>query len=91
MITAPTLTPAQAEQSTALDAIKELLEAHFREAEDSADDDGKFSIAFKVTFNRSHTPTKLKVTLRISTAITDEIETSIPDPNQPELPLAQGV
>jgi hypothetical protein len=85
MITAPTLMPAQAEQSTALDAIRELLEAHFREAEDSADEDGKFSIAFKATFDRSHTPTKLKVTLRISTAITDEIETSIPDLNQPEL------
>lgn len=78
---------APAEQSAALDAIKELLEAHFREAEDSADEDGKFSIAFKVTFNRSHTPTKLKITSRISTAITDEIETSIPDPNQPELGL----
>jgi len=88
MTTAPALTPAQAERSTALDAIKELLEAHFREAEDSADEDGKFSIAFKVTFNRSFSPTKLKVTSRISTAITDEIETSIPDPNQPSLPLA---
>ena len=84
MNTAPA---AQAEQSAALDAIRELLEAHFREAEDSADDDGKFSIAFKVTFNRSHSPTKLKITSRISTAITDEIETSIPDPNQPELGL----
>ena len=85
MNTAPA---AQAERSAALDAIRELLEAHFREAEDSADDDGKFSIAFKVTFTRSHSPTKLKITSRISTAITDEIETSIADPNQPELGFA---
>ena len=85
MNTAPA---AQAERAAALDAIRELLEAHFREAEDSADDDGKFSIAFKVTFNRSHSPTKLKITSRISTAITDEIETSIADPNQPELGFA---
>ena len=85
MNTAPA---AQAERSAALDAIRELLAAHFREAEDSADDDGKFSIAFKVTLNRSHSPTKLKITSRISTAITDEIETSIADPNQPELGFA---
>ncbi len=78
---------APAEQSAALDAIQSLIEAHFREAEDSADEDGKFSIAFKVTFNRSHSPTKLKVASRISTAITDEIETSIPDQSQPELEL----
>ncbi len=57
---------AQAEQSTALDAIRELLDAHFREAEDSADDDGKFSISFKATFDRSNSPTKLKVASRIN-------------------------
>jgi hypothetical protein len=85
MTTAPT--PSQAEQSTTLDAIRELLEAHFREAEDSADDDGKFSISFKATFDRSHSPTKLKVTSRINRTLTDEVETSVADPNQPELGL----
>jgi hypothetical protein len=80
--------PAQAEQSAALEAIKELLEAHFREAEDSADDDGRFSISFKATFDRSHSPTKLKVTSRINRTLTDELETSVADPNQPDLPLA---
>ena len=91
MITAPKLTPAQAEQSTALDAIKELLEAQFREAEDSADDDGKFSISFKATFDRSHSPTMLKVVSRINRTLTDEVETSVTDPNQPELGLAPDV
>ncbi|MFZ4780531.1 MAG: hypothetical protein ACOYM3_34700 [Terrimicrobiaceae bacterium] len=73
------------EQKAAIDAITELLTAHYSEAVDSADEDGKFGIGFKVTFDRSHSPTKLKVTSRISKSLTDEIETSVPDPNQPEL------
>jgi len=77
--------PADSEQKAALDAIAELLTTHYSEAEDSADEDGKFSIGFKVTFDRSHSPTKLKVTSRISKSLTDEIETSVPDPNQPDL------
>ena len=77
--------PADSEQKAALDAIAELLTTHYSEAEDSADEDGKFSIGFKATFDRSHSPTKLKVTSRISKSLTDEIETSVPDPNQPEL------
>ena len=76
---------ADSEQNCAIAAITELLTAHHAEAVDAADDDGKFSIGFKVTFDRSHSPTKLKVTSRISKSLTDEIETSIPDPNQPEL------
>ena len=47
---------AEAEKQAALDAVKELLEAHFREAEDAADEDGKFSLGFRVTFDRSHSP-----------------------------------
>ena len=43
------------------------------------------SIAF--TFDRSHSPTKLKVTCRVSKITTDEIETSVDDPNQAKLPL----
>ena len=77
--------PADSEQKAALDAIAELLTAHYSEAVDSADEDGKFGIGFKVTFDRSHSPTKLKVTSRISKSLTDEIETSVPDPSQPEL------
>ena len=80
-----TTLPADSEQQTALAAITELLTAHYSEAVDSADEDGKFGIGFKVTFDRSHSPTKLKVTSRISKSLTDEIETSVPDPNQPDL------
>jgi len=75
------------ETTAALDAIRELLDTHFREAEDSADEDGKFSLSFRVTFDRSHSPTKLKVTCRVAKVTTDEIECSIDDPNQPKLPL----
>ena len=77
--------PADTEQKAAIDAITELLTAHYSEAVNSADEDGKFGIGFKVTFDRSHSPTKLKVTSRISKSLTDEIETSVPDPSQPEL------
>lgn len=84
------MTPAQTEahQSSALEAIKELLEANFLEAEKSADDDGKFAISFRVAFDRSHPQTMLKVTSRVSHAVTDEIELRVGDPNQPELQLA---
>ena len=76
---------AQAEKDAALSAIRELLDEYFREAEDSADEDGKFSLGFRATFNRSHSPTKLKVTCRLSKVTTDEIEVSAPDPAQPNL------
>ena len=61
-----------AECQAAIDAVKELLNTHFQEAEDSADEDGKFSLGFRVTFDRSHSPTKIKVTCRVTTTITDE-------------------
>ena len=76
-----------AECQAAVDAVKELLDTHFREAEDSADEDGKFSLGFRVSFDRSHAPTKLKVTCRVSKVTTDEIECSIDDPDQAKLPL----
>ena len=63
---------ARAEQTAALAAVRELMDAHFREAEDSADDDGKFKLGFRVTFDRSHTPTKLKVACRVTKTATDE-------------------
>ena len=75
------------ECQTAIDAVKELLNTHFKEAEDSADEDGKFSLGFRVTIDRSHSPTKLKVTCRVSKVMTDEIECAIDDPNQAKLPL----
>ena len=76
-----------AECQTAIVAVKELLDTHFKEAEDSADEDGKFSLGFRVTFDRSHSPTKLKVTCRVSKITTDEIERAVDDPNQAKLPL----
>ena len=81
------MSPQPAECQAAINAVKELLDAHFKEAEDSADDDGKFSLGFRVTFDRSHSPTKLKVTCRVSKVMTDEIECAIDDPAQPQLPL----
>ena len=55
-----TTLPADSEQKAAIEAITELLTAHYSEAVDSADEDGKFGIGFKVTFDRSHSPTKRK-------------------------------
>ena len=76
-----------AECQAAIEAVKELLDTHFKEAEDSADEDGKFWVGFRVTFDRSHSPTKIKVTCRVSKITTDEIETSVDDPDQAKLPL----
>jgi hypothetical protein len=81
------MSPQPAECQAAIDAVKELLDTHFKEAEDSADEDGKFSLGFRVTFDRSHSPTKLKVTCRVSKIMTDEIECAIDDPDQAQLPL----
>ena len=73
------------EQQKALDHIRELLSAHYREAVDSADEDGKFSIGFRATFDRGSSPTKLKVTCRIAKTISDEIESEVEDPRQQKL------
>jgi hypothetical protein len=78
---------ARAEQEAAVSAVRELLETHFRDAEDCADDDGKFSLGFRVCFDRSHSPTRLKVTCRVSKVTTDEIECAVDDPDQTKLPL----
>ena len=40
------------ETKAALDAVRELMAGHFQEAADSADEDGAFSMAFRVRFNR---------------------------------------
>lgn len=73
------------EQEKALDHIRELMSAHWREAQDAQDDDGKFAVAFKATFDRGASPTKLKVTCRIAKTISDEIESEIEDPRQQKL------
>ncbi len=73
------------EQQKALDHIRDLMSVHWREAEDAADEDGKFAIGFKVTFDRGAQPTKLKVTCRIAKTISDEIESEIEDPRQQKL------
>ena len=81
------MTPQNTERQAAIEAAKELLDAHFSEAEDSADDNGKFSLGFRLIFDRSQSPTKIKVTCRVTTTITDEIETLPDDPAQTKLPL----
>jgi hypothetical protein len=81
------MTQQSTECRAAIDAAKELLNAHFQEAEDSADDNGKFSLGFRMIFDRSHSPTNIKVTCRVTTTITDEIETLPDDPAQTKLPL----
>jgi hypothetical protein len=68
----------------AIGHLRDLLEMHWREARDSADEDGKFAIGFKVAVTDG-APAKLRVTSRISTTITDEIESTVDDPNQPRL------
>ncbi len=75
------------EQQKALDHVRELMGAHWREAQDAQDEDGKFGIAFKVTFDRGASPTKLKVTCRISKTFSDEIESEVEDPQQAKLAL----
>ena len=65
--------------------IRELLSAHYREAEGAADEEGKLGIGFKVSFDRGASPTKLKVTCRISKTFTDEIESEVEDPQQQKL------
>ena len=76
---------ADLEQQKALDHIRDLLTAHWSEAQDSQDDEGKFGIAFKATFDRGSSPTKLKVSCRISKTLSDEIESEVADPRQPSL------
>jgi hypothetical protein len=36
-------------QDQALDHVRELLSTHWREAKDSADDDGKFAIGLRIS------------------------------------------
>ena len=71
-------------QDQTLDHIRELLSVHWREAKDSADDVGKFSIGLRVIV-QDGAPAKLKVICRISKTITDEVESVLEDPAQMKL------
>lgn len=74
----------QALQNQSLDHIRELLTTHWREAKDSADDDGKFAIGLRISVTDG-APAKLKVKCSISKTITDEIESQVDDPGQMKL------
>jgi len=74
----------EALKTEALDHLRELLDLHWREAKDSADEDGRFAIGFKVAVTDG-APARVKVTSRISRTVTDEIETSVDDSGQPRL------
>ena len=74
----------QALQNQSLDHIRELLTTHWREAKDSADDDGKFAIGLRISV-QDGTPSKLRVKCSISKTITDEIESQVDDPGQMKL------
>jgi hypothetical protein len=74
----------EALKAQALDHLRELLDLHWREAKDSADEDGRFAIGFKVAVTDG-APVRVKVTSRISRTVTDEIESTVDDPGQPRL------
>ncbi len=71
-------------QDTALDHIRELLAIHWREAKESADEDGKFAIGLRIIV-QDGAPAKLKVKCSISKTMTDEIESQVEDPDQMKL------
>jgi hypothetical protein len=68
-------------QDQAIDHVRELLATHWREAKDSADEDGKFAIGLRISVLNG-APAKLKVKCSISKTITDEIESQVDDPEQ---------
>ena len=68
-------------KAQAIEHLRELLDTHWHDARESADEEDRFSIGFKVAVTDG-APAKLKVTSRISTTITDEIESTVDDPNQ---------
>ena len=61
------------------------MSAHAREEQDDQDGAGKFGVGIKDTFDRGASPTKLKVTCRISKTFSDEIESEVEDPRQQKL------
>ena len=71
-------------QNQIINHARELLTTHWREAKDSADDDGKFAIGLRICV-QDGAPSKLKVRCSISKTITDEIESQVDDPEQMKL------
>lgn len=63
---------------------------HYCEAQDSADDEDKIGIGFKVTFDHGALSRKPKVTFRILRTISDDIESEVEYPHQPELLSARA-
>ena len=74
-------------QDQALDHVRELLSTHWREAKDSADEDGKFAIGLRISVLNG-APAKLKVKCSISKTITDEPQRS--GDRQQMLPAGRG-
>ena len=74
----------EALKAQAIGHLRELLDLHWREAKDSADEDGRFAIGLKVAVTDG-APARVKVTSRISRTVTDEIESTVDDPGQPRL------
>ena len=72
----------EALKTQALGHLRELLDLHWREAWDSADEGGKFAIGLNVAVTDG-APAKVKVTSRIYRTVTDKIESTVDDPNQP--------
>ena len=68
-------------QNQIIEHARELLCGHWTEAKDSADEDGKFGIGLRVSVENG-SPAKLKVKCAISKTITDEIESTVDDPEQ---------
>ena len=64
--------------------VRELLATHWREAKDSADGDGKFTIGLRISVQNGASA-MLKVKCSISETITDEIESQVDDPDQMKL------
>jgi len=59
-----------------LDHIAELLSAHWQTAESSADDQGRFGLSFAVKVQAGN-PVKLKVQSRVTSSVSDSIESAI--------------
>jgi hypothetical protein len=78
------------ERRLALEHIKELMETHFDEAEETILD-GRFSMTFKVTFDRTvkSRQTAVKVKSSFSKSYTDETEELTQDLDQMTLNLEQ--
>ena len=71
-------------QNQVIDHIRALLSTHWREAKDSADEDGKFGIGLRISV-QDGAAAKLKVKCSISKTITDEIESTVDNPSQMKL------